>query len=156
MPMLSVAYNGNIYFNGTFAKGAYKLGIYVSKFKDNKYSKPVLLPEHINSEYLDWCPFISNDESYLIFSSNRHGNKNRGPDLYISFKDKEGKWLDPVNMGEKINSEKEERFGSVTMDGNIMLFMRGINEKAKYYWIDAKIINELKPKELKKTEISKN
>ncbi len=155
MPMLTVADNGNIYFNGKFEKGAYKLGIYVSYYKNNQYTQPVLLPEQINSKYLDWCPFIARDESYLIFASSRHGKKDWGSDLYISFKEKKGRWLEPVNMGDQINTKREERFSSVTADGEIMIFMRGINEKAEYFWIDAKIIEELKPKNSEKIQASK-
>lgn len=149
MPMPSIADNGNIYFNGNYEGGKYNLGIYVSYLTDNNYSSPILFSKEINSEHLDWIPFIAPDESYLIFASGRGGEKGGTSDLYISYKGKNGDWLNPVNMGDRINSELEERFPSVTPDGKMLFFMRDGNLDAKYYWADARIIEELKPKHLK-------
>lgn len=149
MPMPTIADNGNIYFNGKYEGGKYNLGIYVSYLADNNYSPPVLLSKEINSEHLDWIPFIAPDESYLIFASGRCGEKGGTSDLYISFKDDNGNWLNPLNMGDGINSKLEERFPSVTPNGKILFFMRDVNQDAKYYWVDAKIIEELRAKQLK-------
>jgi len=149
MPMLSIAENGNLYFNGAWDEGAYKLGIYFSEYRDGMYTMPVLLPHPINTEHLDWCPFIARDESYMIFTSSRHGKENWSSDLYISFKNEDGSWAEPMNMGESVNSAEEERFASVTPDGKTMFFMRGANEKAEYWWIDAYLIDRLKDKHLR-------
>jgi hypothetical protein len=52
----------------------------------------------------DKCPFISND--LLVFSSNREGGFG-GYDLYYS-RLEDGKWSEPVNFGEKINTSYDE------------------------------------------------
>jgi hypothetical protein len=73
-----------LYFVSHYAgvKGNY--GIYRSKKINGKYTKPELLPKTINSNHYDWTPFISPDESYLIFASGREGSHGFN-DLYISF-----------------------------------------------------------------------
>jgi len=66
-------------------------------------------------------------------------------DIYISFRDSEGNWTDPVNLGEDVNSDRQERFPSVSPDGKYLLFTRWVvrgNEDVM--WVSAKIIDDLK------------
>ncbi len=148
----SVSSTGNIYFDDkNYEKGQYGWGMYVSYCKNGKYEQPVSLPEHINTEYFDWTPFIALDESYLLFSSNRPGSMG-STDIYVTFRNTDRSWLKPINLGEKVNSKHLERWPSVSPDGRILFFQRDyiVDDKLKeqdYYWIDAKIIEELRPKE---------
>jgi hypothetical protein len=88
----SISNSGTIYFVGYADSVENNMGIYYSKLGDSGYEKPILLPSPINSMYFDWTPFIADDESYLIFSSNRPGSKDKFGDLFISFRDKNDKW----------------------------------------------------------------
>lgn len=45
-------------------------------------------------------------------------------DLYISFKDKNDNWGNPINMGAEINSSLTQRFPVVSPDGKCFFFMR--------------------------------
>jgi Tol biopolymer transport system component len=142
----SFASNGNLYFDlgGPNETGRWGWQIYFSEFKNGRYSEPQLMDGKINEGNINQFPFIAPDESYLIFSSNREGNLGGG-DLYISFKDKNGKWMNPVNMGDKINTPGQERSPSVSPDGKYFFFTRHNRETLQdFYWIDAKIIEELK------------
>ena len=72
-----------------------------------------------------------------------------GSDLYISFRQKDGSWGPAINMGDKVNSDNWDAYASVTPDGKYILFNRGIdedNENVDIYWVDAKIIETLRPK----------
>ncbi len=54
-----------------------------------------------------------------------------------------------INMGDEVNSEKGDTFASVTPDGKYMLFNRKVDDKGDdvdIYWVDAKIIESLRPK----------
>lgn len=116
------------------------------KLNNGEYTNPEVLPESINGrESLDWCPFISADESYLIFSSDREGGYGAG-DLYISFRTQEDEWLTPINMGKSINTDRQERFPGVSPDGKYLFFTRWLSEPNLHdlYWIDAKIIDSLR------------
>jgi hypothetical protein len=61
-------------------------GISRREFKDGKYSKFVSLKNPINLPRADFHPFISPDESYMIFDSYDRPENIGGADLYISFR----------------------------------------------------------------------
>lgn len=163
--------NGTIYFSSQ-REGPGTNNIYRSECVDGKYSKGVILGEAINTEHREFDPYISPDESILIFSSTRPEGLGSG-DLYISFKDKEGNWVKAKNMGDKINTAGSEYCPMISLDGKYLFFTgagrngRRIPDKSityedfkkshnssknglsDIYWVDAKIIEELKPDELR-------
>ena len=139
----TLSHNGTIYFLDIIEG---ERVICSARLKNGEYSEIELLNEKINKKgCLNWCPFIAPDESYLIFSSDREGNIGGG-DLYISFRDKKGKWQEPVNMGNSINTEKQERFPGVSPDGKYLFFTRWHSSPYYHdlYWVDAGIIENLK------------
>jgi len=139
----SITRTGTIYFLDII-KG--KVGISRSELINGEYSTSEFLPEQINQKQSqNWCPFIAPDESYLIFSSDREGGVGSG-DLYICFKDEKGEWKEPINMGESINTSKQERFPGVSPDGKYLFFTRWHSPPNHHdlYWIDADIINDLR------------
>jgi hypothetical protein len=120
------------------------MGIYFSELGDPGYEKPKLLPSMINSKYFDWTPFIANDESYLIFSSNRPGSIDKFGDLFISFRDKNDNWTEPISLGDKINTDKQERFPSISKDFGILFFTRATaSNYDDIFWIVTKIIDKI-------------
>ena len=78
-----------------------------------------------------------------------------GSDIYISFRAKDGSWVPAINMGDKINTAFDESGAHVTDDGKYLFFSRGewkvredgsTNWVGKSYWVDAQIIETLRPK----------
>ena len=123
--------------------------IYYSRLKDEKYLKPVHLGKEINSVYGEGDVLIAPDESFLIVNSNgRPDDLGRG-DLYISFRKRDGSWTTLKNMGKKINSEYTDYCPMLSPDGTYFFFTSTRSGNGDIYWVDAKIIDELKPKELK-------
>ena len=49
---------GTIYYTGSYENGLWNRGIYKSRYRNKKYENPELLPEPINTQYLDYTPFI--------------------------------------------------------------------------------------------------
>ncbi len=141
----SVDSKGNLYFFSCRKEGLGGCEIYVSKLINNKYQKPNLLSSNVNSKKHDWDSFIAPDGSYIIFSSQNRDNTIGKQDLYISFKDKKGNWTKSVNMGPKVNSKDDEICPSVSIDGKYMFFTSRRRGLADIFWIDAKIIEDLKP-----------
>jgi len=122
--------------------------ICISKFVDGEYLKPEPFPDNINHPSFGRAtPFISPDESFLIFSSNRSDQFGKG-DLYISFQDTlAGTWTDPINMGEPVNSSAQERLPGVSPDGKYLFFTRWTPDHDQdIFWVSAKIINRLRKK----------
>ncbi len=86
--------------------------------------------------------YVSPDESYVIFDSFKKDNFG-DLDLYISFKNKDDKWGDPINMGDKINTKARERFPVVSPDGKYFFFMRHTKTQ-DFFWVSTDVIKDLK------------
>lgn len=140
---------------GTFVFDDYKSNdvIRMSRIIDGKREEPKLLGKHINSGKWTCHPFIAPDESFLIWGSEREDGFGKS-DNYISFLQEDGSWGPAINMGDKINSELDENGAVLTPDGKYLLFSRHEEKvrkngstywESKKYWVDAKIIETLRP-----------
>ncbi len=119
--------------------------IYRSNRIDGKYPKVENLGAPINTPYHEVDSYVAPDESYMIFCSQKHGGFGNA-DFYISFRNKDDTWSDPINMGEKVNSEFAEYIPYVTPDGNYFFFTSNKAGNREIYWVDAKILDTYKPK----------
>ncbi|NVK21189.1 MAG: PD40 domain-containing protein [Kangiellaceae bacterium] len=120
-----------------------------STHESEGYSPPNILDRKITLGK-SFHPFIAPDESYLIFDSEREGGFGDS-DLYISFKQQDGSWGNPVNLGKDINTDAWEAAASVTPDGKYLFFHRMISPgdantlpNVDIFWVDAKVIENLK------------
>ncbi len=140
----AVSRNGVLYFHGDYGKGN---DIYHSKFAGGKYTKPGRLGNSINTTQVEADAFIAPDESYILFSSwNKKGGFGSG-DIYISFRNKDGSWGEPKNLGPEINSKAEENWPSVSPDGKFIFFTSTKrNGLPDIYWVESSIIHQLKDK----------
>ncbi len=120
-----------------------------SRLIDGKREEPKAYSKEINTGKWTGHPFIAPDESYLIWDSEREGGYGAS-DLHISFRQEDGSWGPAINMGEDINTEREDAYGSVTPDGKYFFFHtidldegEGI---ANIFWVDAQVIENLRHK----------
>ncbi|WP_019029487.1 PD40 domain-containing protein [Colwellia piezophila] len=136
------ASNKSTYVFDDYLSGA----IRISPIKDGQRQAPKKMAEEINTGKWTAHPFIAPDESYLIWDSEREEGYGE-TDLYISFRQKDDSWGPAINMGDAVNTENDESFASVTPNGKYILFNRKIDDKnTDVYWVDAKIIDRLRPK----------
>lgn len=131
-------YNRKIYFTGGF-NGLF--GIFYSKFENGQYSKPMPFPSK-EKIFRGAHPFIDPDERFIIFDMQPSGSGM--PELFISFNEGGGSWSEPVNMGPVINKTKTEFAASISNDGKYLFFHRVEKNNGDIYWVDAKIIEQLK------------
>jgi len=134
----SIDLKGNVYF-GARQKGTVISRIYVSEYTKRIYTKPVIIE---NLKDIDaYSPYIAPDGEYLIFSSRDSGR------LMVSFRKKDGGWTE----GQLINESNEypDRCPIVSHDGKFLFYLHYVDDRYIPYWIDARIIKELKPEELK-------
>ena len=121
--------------------------IYRVKINEDSFSDPERLSGTINSEYGEQHPCIAPDESFMIFYSSRPGHlgDNNG-DLYITFKNENGAWKEPVNMGPAINQGHIiTRFPRLSPDGRYLFFSKLISMyNDRIYWVDIGYIENLK------------
>lgn len=145
----SVTFDGTLYFIVNVTSGDNNAHtenkIYVAKLNNNNYTTPQLLSDVINNnQSAVYDPFIASDESYMIFAANFLGGSGLG-DLFISFKNQDGSWSNPWNLGNKINSNNWDYAPTVSPDGKYLFFTRwGPSSNPDIFWVDAGFIDSLK------------
>jgi len=126
-----------------------------SRLINGKYEPRQKMGKEVNTGTWLAHPHIAPDESYLLWDVRREDGYG-GSDIYISFRAKDGSWVPAINMGAQINTVLSESGARVTDDGKYLFFTRGQwevkedgtrNWVGKSYWVDAKIIENLRPKE---------
>ncbi len=118
---VGLSYDGTelyIYKKGNdYGKG----DIYVSKFKDGKWSKIEKLNKNINTSDLERHAFPSKDGKTLYFTSNRRGGYG-GLDIYKSTKQDNGEWGKAVNLGPVINTKFDDIAPFILDDNKTLYF----------------------------------
>lgn len=144
---LSMDKKGTLYF------GSGLTSVYCAKLSDGKYLEAVKLPDEINGFESVSHPAIAPDGSYLMVDVFWKKNDRVEGSLFISFKRPDGSWTKTVDMKKTLKITDSYIWGSatVTPDGKYIFIEKYIQEKRKadLYWISSKIIEELKPDELK-------
>lgn len=136
----SLTTDGTLYFTGTLEGAGFDRGIYRARRVDGEYGEPELLAEAINTRFIDYCPWIAPDESYLLFASSRPWEEER-LHLHVSFRGEDDRWSEPVNIHEAIGFPGEARFPSVSPDGRVLFFISGDSA----YWVDMAPVLAMKP-----------
>ncbi len=116
----TIADNGNFYYGSSRSGGKGGADIYVCKFINNKYAAPENLGDSINTVDNEYEPFISPDESYMIFMATRPKGLSNA-DFYISYNNN-SIWTKAKKLPEPINSDATEWGGKVTRDGKYFFF----------------------------------
>lgn len=139
---MSFTTDGTMYFssNGkTNTSNDKNYDVYFSRFSGGAFQPAQKLSDAVNSEHYEADVFVAPDETYLIFCGERPDGLGKG-DLFISFKDKNGKWQKAKNMGKAINTDAYEFCPFVSSDGKYLFFSRS----GDIYWISADVINTLR------------
>jgi hypothetical protein len=101
-------------------QGNYNSDIYVSYFRDGRWTDMQKLSNKVNSNEHETSVSITYDGNIMYFSSNRSGGKG-GFDLYKSEKHN-GEWGKPINLGNTINTKYNEEAPCISQDGTVLLF----------------------------------
>jgi len=103
-----------------------KSDIYVSHKQGNTWSKPIALPNKINTTERETTPFITPDGRYLFFSSNGHENSMGGYDVFVVEKINNNSWGEVYNLGATINTVNDD-FGFKIYDNIKKAYINGVN-----------------------------
>jgi len=170
----SVTQDGTIYISKRFADGSER--ICRSRPVNGKYGELEVLPAVINTTNENFHAYIAPDESYLVRPV--HGRADAiggGWNYYVSFRSRDDRWSDLINLGPGVNSDRCTGIPSISADGKYMFLQfwtppkqilalerkhslqELVGKENRYpssystdiYWISTKVIEELKPKELK-------
>ena len=156
---MSSSENGTYFFD-TFDENNPDFPLRYSRLVNGEREAPKELSEVINSGSQMAHPFIAPDESYLIWDAIRDEGFGDS-DIYISFRDKDGEWGSPLNLGDKINTAGWDAAASVTPDGKFIFFHRTTRSddseqlpNTDIYWVSADIIEELRVENIDSTTAS--
>lgn len=139
----SITEFGSIYYTGYVAGKRWNRGILRSKYEDGIYLTPEILESSINivdSNAIDYTPYIASDESFLLFCSNRDNPTKEECRIYLSFRDKTDSWSKPTNINEIMGFDFDSRNPYVSPDSQYLFFCSGEN----MYWVSLRIIDEIK------------
>jgi hypothetical protein len=107
----------SLYFASERPGGLGKKDLYVSRREANgSWGPPENLGPTINTKYDDDDPFIHPDGITLFFSSQGHKSIG-GFDIMYSIK-KDGRWIEPINMGFPLNTTDDDRTYVITAKGD--------------------------------------
>ncbi len=92
--------------------------IYISEMRNGVWTTPVNLGPVINTSLDEQSPFLSPCGKYLYFASFGH-NSYGGNDIFVSERigNSWTEWSEPQNMGPIINSVKDDRYYTISPDG---------------------------------------
>ena len=109
-------------FAGNFSGAGYgNFDLYISYNTPSGWSEPSNLGSNINTEFWESAPSLSPDKNALYFSSDRPGGYG-GRDLYVSYRQPNGKWSPAQNMGPGINTAGDEQAPFIHADNQTLYF----------------------------------
>jgi hypothetical protein len=131
--------SGRVYFSSAMKTKTWSTGIFSARLSANGYADIAPLDSTINvPNAIDYTPWVSPDESFLLFSSNRPlVGDTEDMHVHVSFRAAEGTWSTPRRV-----SDIRGRFPSVSPDGRYLFFC---GDDGNFYWVDARIIDALRP-----------
>lgn len=115
-----------------------------AEFKNGRYSEPTVLGRNINTKWDEWDPAVSADGKTLLFCSKKPSGMGED-DIYVSFKDENGRWGAAINLGEKVNTQRSENRPFITADGKYLFFNSDTGGSRNIFWIDMEVIRRLNP-----------
>ncbi|MDB4107912.1 OmpA family protein [Bacteroidia bacterium] len=118
----SVSADGHyIFFTSCSRSGGQgQCDIWLTIDRNGKWSEPMNLQKPINSKYWESQPSISSNGKVLYFTSDRPGGFG-GTDIWMASFGDNG-WEEPVNLGPKINTSKDEQFPFIHSDNVTIYF----------------------------------
>lgn len=126
-----------IYFSSNRPGGRGGRDLWVSKYSENRWSKPLNLGGTINSFKDETTPFIHPNGETIYFSSNSFIGMG-GFDLMRSTKS-DSLWSEPENLGYPINSHNDEVALLIAGDGKTAYFAKEEQKDGRI--VDSKIVS---------------
>lgn len=132
----SVSANGTMYLQAAYDDSLGMFDLYYSELIDGSYQKAVNIGAPLNTEFSESAPFISPDESFLVYSAYGYDDSVGGIDLYVSFRNDNGTWSEGINLGEGVNSKYDDKFPALSPDGAYLFFVTDRHPDRSYVFSD--------------------
>jgi len=136
-----VVEGGSLYFQSSRPGGMGKSDIYRAQYQNGNFLPAENIGNTINTEYGEGDVYTAPDESFIIFNSSGRPDSYGSGDLYISFRQNNGSWSVPQNMGSNINSPELEYCPMMSDDGKYFFYTSRINNgQGDIFWVNSDII----------------
>ncbi|MCC9136025.1 OmpA family protein [Pontibacter silvestris] len=96
--------------------------LYISFRTGNEWSVPKNMGVTVNSTAWESQPSLSADGRTLYFTSTRAGGVGK-EDIWVTYRNDDSSWLQPVNLGESINSKGRDMAPFIHVSGNTLYFV---------------------------------
>jgi tetratricopeptide (TPR) repeat protein len=116
--------DGTVYFFSWRREDTRGDDIYYSRCIEGQYQEVERLTWPINTDFIEYDPYVAPDESFLIFGSSRPGGFGSS-DNYICFRKEDGNWTHAINLGRPYNSSSGDLCANGTADGKYFFFLSG-------------------------------
>ena len=140
-PTSSFTGSGKAYYTGYLADAPWNRGTYRAEITDTGYANIELLDSTINSKYIDYTPYISLEEDFILFSSSRPSEE-ENMFINISFRNSDGSWTEPERIHDVIKYQGNASFPAISPDGKYLFFC---GDDGNIYWVDIKVLDKLRP-----------
>ena len=95
--------------------------LYIAYKVNGNWQRPTNMGKKVNSRSWDSQPSLSADGRILFFSSNRRGGYG-GNDIWYSVRQSDGSWSDAKNLGNTVNTAKDEISPFMFFNNEILFF----------------------------------
>ena len=95
--------------------------LYMCQWIQGSWTRPKNLGYKINSHDWEGQPQLSSDGKMLFFSSDRPGGQGKR-DIWMSKMEEDGKWGQPKNLGELLNTPEDEQGPYFIQSKDILVF----------------------------------
>jgi outer membrane protein OmpA-like peptidoglycan-associated protein len=168
----------NMYLAGNISTEEEEKGLAQQMIQNCKNAKEILadtitqnivenIKYPINSQYSEYVPVISADESVMIFTY--RGIKSKGADkveqsmgsvdynedVFISYK-KNGEWTEPVSIGDNINTDGHDAAIALSVDGQTLFIYKSENNNMGDIYVSQLKGNTWSKAEKIKGDVNKN
>ena len=110
-----------IFTGCNYPEGEGSCDLYYSLKTNTGWSEPQNMGRLINTEFWESSPSLSPDKKDLYFSSNRPGGFG-GKDIWVSHRTPSGKWGEPENLGQEVNTSADEGCPFMHADNSTLYF----------------------------------
>ncbi len=138
--------DGSMYFTRNKAN-VVTSHIFKSAYSDGIFQEPVLLPAQINCGKDRYNAFVAPDESFVVVPAEGVEENMYGSNYYIVFREEDGSWSSPLNMGPDFNTVPGRGWSfSMSPDLKYVFFMAKKTKEgvSNMYWMESGVIEELR------------
>jgi len=128
-----VAGDGSIYL------GINRVGHVKSDFANGKYAEVETIGDLFDTDYVD----DNRAMDHILLFSDKGRDERFEYEVYVSFHLQEGRWSKPVYLGDRLHPGRRATQAAVSIDGKYLFFVSYFH----YYWVDAGIIEDLRPED---------